>query len=234
MQGNVGSLEKRLSEKYGVKLYLSDRKANIQLNDIIVPEDERNEGVGTKVMEEIVRYADENDRIVTLTPDSMYGGSKARLTKFYKRFGFTMNTGRRKDYRFRDTMVRRPTVAVVHDPTSKTDQRLKMKRHAVVASLVKRGYVQLAVDAHQALGLKRFSLDTIRALVKRNGGKDRGSRSGLHLFEFPTPSLTEGFMEILRKFLGKGAEIQRLTTKLVSIPQALVIEPSMARASFRS
>jgi len=68
----------------------------------------RNTGIGSKVMNDLTDKADAEGAIIALTPDNTYGGSKTRLTQFYKRFGFVPNKGRNKDFRYRETMIRYP------------------------------------------------------------------------------------------------------------------------------
>ena len=99
-----------IREKYSVNLGLIEDKANnsIEVQKIIVPDDGRNSGTGTKAMGEIIAYADANNKTVTLTPSSDFGGNKKRLTEFYQRFGFVENKGKNKDSDFSDTMYRKP------------------------------------------------------------------------------------------------------------------------------
>lgn len=59
-------------------------------------------------MEGLTRYADKVGKPILLSPSSDFGGSKTRLVKFYRRFGFVPNKGRNKDYRFSQTMIRQP------------------------------------------------------------------------------------------------------------------------------
>jgi GNAT superfamily N-acetyltransferase len=83
---------------------------------LVVPSGQRGQGVGSRIMKAITRYADQHGAIVTLTPDepaqtlSDAGRQryKARLVRWYKRFGFVENKGRRKDFRFRESMYRLP------------------------------------------------------------------------------------------------------------------------------
>ena len=91
-----------------VDLSLSTKPEGITLSKIIVPENNRSEGVGTKVMNDLINFADENNLKIALTPDNTFGGSKARLKEFYKKFGFVNNKGRNKDFAFRETLIRQP------------------------------------------------------------------------------------------------------------------------------
>lgn len=99
-----------LSDKYpdvAVDLF-GDPDRGYELSRIVVPEGERNRGVGSKVMRDIVSMADAQGAKVSLTPDSSFGGNKTRLKDFYKRFGFVENKGRNKDFSTRNTMYRDP------------------------------------------------------------------------------------------------------------------------------
>jgi GNAT superfamily N-acetyltransferase len=79
----------------------------LTLSKIVVTKDQRKKGVGEKVMEEIVKYADKNNLTIKLTPSKDFGAtSVGRLKKFYKRFGFVENKGKNKDYSIGETMYR--------------------------------------------------------------------------------------------------------------------------------
>lgn len=79
---------------------------SIKLSRIIVKEEFRGTGVGSEIMGDLINYADNNKKIITLTPSSDFGGNKNRLIIFYKRFGFKSNKGAHKSYEYRDTMIR--------------------------------------------------------------------------------------------------------------------------------
>lgn len=87
-------------------VYEDDR--GITLSKVVVPKEQRGTGEGTKFMEDLVDYADMTGKRVMLTPSSDFGGTKSRLIKFYKGFGFVENKGKRKDYSLRETMYRDP------------------------------------------------------------------------------------------------------------------------------
>ena len=79
---------------------------------LVVPPAKRNQGVGTKVVTDLVQLADQNSRRIWLTPSkkSMAIGttSKDRLVRFYKQFGFVENKGKHRDYSQRQGMYRDP------------------------------------------------------------------------------------------------------------------------------
>ena len=64
--------------------------------------------IGTKVMDDLITYADANMKIITLTPDNIDGVNVNNLVQFYKKFGFKMNKGYSKNYEYTDTMIRYP------------------------------------------------------------------------------------------------------------------------------
>jgi predicted GNAT family N-acyltransferase len=99
-------LEKNLEEKYPIDLsiYYSNHSDAIILSKIIVDPSNRNSGIGSKVMDEICEFSDLHKLRIALTPSSDFGGSKSRLVKFYKSFGFVNYKG----FEFRESMVRNP------------------------------------------------------------------------------------------------------------------------------
>ena len=94
---------------FNLSLY---REGDIKLDSIIIAKDRQDQGWGSRAMEALTDLADHFERTIWLSPaerDSYHGTtSKGRLQKFYKRFGFVMNRGRRKDYRHMESMYRRP------------------------------------------------------------------------------------------------------------------------------
>jgi len=94
--------------EYLDQLYIYENKDSLKLSAIVLNKEKREGGIGTKIMDYIIDYADKTGKIVVLTPSSDYGGSKQRLIKFYKSFGFVWNRAHNKDFRFQDTMIRYP------------------------------------------------------------------------------------------------------------------------------
>ena len=115
----ISMIEKELLEKYGEylnQLDISETNTSLKLSMIKVkPEfryNKNNQGnnlkIGSKVMSDLVKYADTHMKIVTLTPDNIDGVSINVLTQFYKKFGFKMNKGHNKNFEYRDLMIRYP------------------------------------------------------------------------------------------------------------------------------
>lgn len=79
----------------------------IELCNLVVKR--RKHGTGTAVMHELCRFADHYDLPIRLTPASKghHGTtSRARLVRFYRRFGFRENRGRYRDFTTMAGMIR--------------------------------------------------------------------------------------------------------------------------------
>lgn len=96
-----------LATDAGVDLVASETSGTITLNKIVAAS--RGQGAGSRVMQALADYADAAGKRIVLTPSTDFGGSSvARLTTFYKRFGFVENKGRSRDFSTRETMIREP------------------------------------------------------------------------------------------------------------------------------
>ena len=98
-----------------------DSEKGYELSKIVVPKGSREQGTGTKVMEDILSLVDAQGARVSLTPDSAFGGSKPRLKKFYKKFGFVDNKGVNKDFTTRNTMYRNPVMPTSSLPSPRNE-----------------------------------------------------------------------------------------------------------------
>jgi len=92
----------------GVKLRMSETESMINLSLITIPDELRGQGIFTKVINELISYADNSSKVIALTASSDFGSSKARLEKFYKSKGFVKNSGKNKDYEISEGMYRLP------------------------------------------------------------------------------------------------------------------------------
>lgn len=92
-----------LESEFKIELEIWDNGEYLELSKIIIPRDKRGTGVGSKVMQKIVDYADSVRKDIRLTPTDDFGATSInRLKRFYSKFGFEKN----RDYRYKDTMVR--------------------------------------------------------------------------------------------------------------------------------
>ena len=96
----------------GIVLYVFENEGVVIVDSIIVPPEQRKQGTGTQIMQEIANYADSVGKRVELTPgqkDDYHGTtSRKRLIDFYKRFGLVENKGRNKDFSTNKSMYREP------------------------------------------------------------------------------------------------------------------------------
>ena len=102
------SIQNYLREKYPEATFsISENGDEIVLHKIVAQK--KGQGIGTKAMEDLISYADDRNKKVVLTPSKDFGASSvARLTSFYKRFGFVENKGKNKDFSTRESMIRLP------------------------------------------------------------------------------------------------------------------------------
>jgi len=131
---SVPEFEKQMEEKYGIILDLLDYKGGIlQLSKIIVNKEDRGSGIGKKVMQEIVDYADKFGKKITLTPSTDFGATSVnRLKAFYKEFGFVENSGKNKDYSTKETMYRQPIDnKKINETTKPTENATKISKEPI-------------------------------------------------------------------------------------------------------
>lgn len=96
----------------GVQLDAYESDEGIRLSLIRTVGDNRGKGLASDAMRDLIRYADSRGKPIALTPDPLGAGgmSKTALTAWYKQMGFRPNRGGKKDFRFRETMLREPRV----------------------------------------------------------------------------------------------------------------------------
>lgn len=112
----VSEVQSQLIKDFeGLKLSITGTGNNVTLNKIIIPEDQRDQGTGSQVMQRIVDWADQNGKTVTLTPSKDFGGSIPRLKSFYKQLGFVENKGKNKDFEISESMYREPREQFVQE-----------------------------------------------------------------------------------------------------------------------
>ncbi len=92
-----------LEDEFNIELEVWDNGDCLELGKIIIPKENRKDGIGSKVMQKVIDYADSVGKDIRLTPSTDFGAtSTSRLKRFYSNFGFVKN----KDYEFKDSMVR--------------------------------------------------------------------------------------------------------------------------------
>jgi GNAT superfamily N-acetyltransferase len=105
-------LARQMEHDLGVHVLLFPVPGGVVLSSLIVPRARQRQGLGTQVMERLCAVADAQGWRVLLSPatkDDHHGTtSRARLVRFYKRFGFWENKGRKRDFTVSCSMVRDP------------------------------------------------------------------------------------------------------------------------------
>lgn len=102
---NVKALQDAFPE---IDFTLLQRGDKATLSKVVVPKEMRGSGRGSAFMGELTRLADDDAAKLALSPSSDFGGSKARLEQFYRRFGFVPNKGRARDFEIMESMYRDP------------------------------------------------------------------------------------------------------------------------------
>jgi len=144
-------------DSYGLKsLTLTKSGDHVTLSKIVASE--QGKGNGTRFMNDLTALADANGWILSLTPDTSFGGTSVkRLKDFYKRFGFKDNKGRNTDFETRESMVRRPNIG----SASESVEVYRTKDGRVV------GYQSLLFGDEDA-GVKLFPEDTEKVEAQKS------------------------------------------------------------------
>lgn len=95
-------------EKIGeVEITIKNNKY-LTLHKILINEEYRGIGYGDDIMNQIIDYSNNHNLIIVLTPDSVWGSSKKKLTDWYKKLGFVLNKGKKKDFETMQLMYKLP------------------------------------------------------------------------------------------------------------------------------
>ena len=106
----LAKIDKAYGRKYpgtNVDVSHDNKSGDLRVNQLFVPPKPQGKGIGTRVMKGLTKYADKQNKRMTLTQDPD-PGKKAKLAKFYKSHGFQKNSGRKRDFSTRDTDIRNP------------------------------------------------------------------------------------------------------------------------------
>jgi len=89
------SVRAKLLKKYPkteVHFLADESSDNVHLKMILVPYKKRKKGIGTKFMKDLIQYAKEQNKTVTLVPSDLYSDEGDmdinQLKKWYKSLGF--------------------------------------------------------------------------------------------------------------------------------------------------
>jgi GNAT superfamily N-acetyltransferase len=94
-------------------LYITDNGCpHLYLEIIRIRKPARNQGYGSKVMKDIVRFADKNNVQIRLYALGIYGSDLKRLYIFYRRFGFFLIKNNRNGHFVRNPIKKRKKTAI--------------------------------------------------------------------------------------------------------------------------
>ena len=111
------------------QLNIFENKDNtISINNLVIKQNLRNKGIGQSILNDIIDYADKNNKTITLTPTSKYL-TKNKLTTWYKNNGFVENKGKNTDFSISDTMYRLPKNNTQNNQNIKDNGVRAMKRN---------------------------------------------------------------------------------------------------------
>jgi hypothetical protein len=106
---SVDTLESLRRRHPGVVINVSERQDGITLSLIRVPRELQRQGKAEAALSDLLRYADRHAKPVALTPERVgNGASEAALKRWYRKHGFVPNSGRNKNWAFRESMIREP------------------------------------------------------------------------------------------------------------------------------
>jgi len=104
------------ADDQGIKLSVSEPRDRLSVLSMIDTRGaSQGEGAGSALMERLGAWADREGVRIALTPEKVGNTSKARLVAFYKRFGFSDNKGRSRDFSTREAMLREPQASAAED-----------------------------------------------------------------------------------------------------------------------
>ena len=106
----LAKIDKAYARKHpgtNVDVSHDNKSGDLRVNQLFVPPNKQGKGIGTRVMKGLTKYADKQNKRITLNQDPD-PGKKAKLAKFYKSHGFEKNSGRKRDFTTRDTHIRNP------------------------------------------------------------------------------------------------------------------------------
>ena len=170
-----------------IELEIFEDAKEITLQKILVKPNERSAGIGTKAMEDLIGYADKNNKRILLTPSKDYGASSvSRLTKFYKNFGFVENKGGKRDFSTRESMIRKPkpsldkTKSQLKDIWKKAQPEAKLptavKGKEGIKTLPKKKVAEKAVKTTVILKAEEKQVKISEDIYKANRETKRGIR----------------------------------------------------------
>jgi hypothetical protein len=157
---SVSDIGEKIKNSLGLQqFYVFERGDTIEVSSLIVGKENQGKGLGSKAMQQLIDYADDNNKRITLTPgskDKTHGTtSRARLVQFYKSLGFKESKGRNLDYAIgAGKMYRDPNSNVSHTVTNEAS-----------------GYIPSAKEKNDPRFKTALTVDVRPSSIKDNAAK---------------------------------------------------------------
>jgi hypothetical protein len=115
-EANVRALSDNLQKQYDARVWLmfyrdddkNEPHDGLVISQIKIQAQDRDQGIATLVLRTIIEFADRHQLILATSPTKDFGAKVTRLRAFLKRHNFVSNTGRKRDLRYMETMIRHP------------------------------------------------------------------------------------------------------------------------------
>lgn len=129
----------------------------IAVDKIFIDKEFRGMGYANEAMEDLFEYADRNNIIITLTPDSLWGSNKNKLKSWYKSIGFVENKGKKKDFQTMQAMYRLPRGLMNEDIDASE-------------AFSNEGSIKTVIDGKRDIGFVEINKNIAQTLEKYNIG----------------------------------------------------------------
>ena len=128
IQYSLSDIEEKYKDKTKYLILSEHEKTNtISINNMVVKEELRNQGIGQSILNDVIEYANKNNKVITLTPTTEFN-TQNRLKKWYKANGFVENKGRNTDFLISDTMYKLPDTGVKYSLTDNQGRKLSKEQ----------------------------------------------------------------------------------------------------------
>jgi GNAT superfamily N-acetyltransferase len=152
-ESNATDIGEKIKNSLGLQqFYVFERGDTIEVSSLIVGKENQGKGLGSKAMQQLIDYADSNNKRITLTPgskDKTHGTtSRARLVQFYKSLGFKESKGRNLDYAIgAGKMYRDPKSSMSQEVTKEATVGVLKEKNDPVLALINQARAKLGEDA---------------------------------------------------------------------------------------
>ncbi len=182
---------------YTDNVWMYEKDNYIKLDTIRIKKELRKQGIGTQFMNDLIGYADQEGKIIGLTPSDAFGASSiARLREFYRRFGFKPN---KSHMQYMETMIREPKET---ESTDNEGRKLSIQQKEYFKNskaLNQQGRLEVVYHGTRDFGFSTF---------KDIRGSDYGlvayftnNRKIAETYAYSNNSVYEGYLNIEKPFI---------------------------------